>query len=61
MTNKSVTSIIRTHRIANAQQLTACLTGEESKGFLTPYPKGFGIALWKRRLKALKDFYARRV
>ncbi len=57
MARSTVIGIIETHRIRNAQQMTAFLTGDESKGIITPYPEGFGASLWVPRLQALKDFY----
>ncbi len=57
MANSTVISIIEVHRIRNAQQLTAFLTGDKSKGIITPYPACYGASLWVLRLQALKDFY----
>ncbi len=57
MANSTVISIIETHRIRNAHQLTEFLMGDENKGIITPYPERYGASLWMPRLKALKDFY----
>ena len=55
--NRTILSVIRHNHITNAQELTAFLMGDESKGILTPYPKGYGVQLWKERLKVLRGFY----
>ncbi len=57
MAKSAVISIIETHQIRNAQQLTAFFTGDESKGIITPYPEGFSASLWLPRLQALKEYY----
>ncbi len=57
MANDTLINVIRTHRIRDARQFTAFLTGDKTKGFITPYPEGYGASLWEPRLQALRDFY----
>lgn len=53
----SILDVIQHHHIFNAEELTAFFLRDASKGILTPYPKGFGVTLWKNELTALAAFY----
>lgn len=55
--NRTISNVIRQNHITNARELTAFLMGDESKGILTPYPKGYGKQLWKEKIKELRGFY----
>ena len=55
--NRTISNVIRQNNITNARELTTFLLGDESKGILTPYPKGYGKQLWKEKIKELRGFY----
>ncbi|MCR4995632.1 MAG: hypothetical protein K6A32_09730 [Bacteroidales bacterium] len=57
MTNDTLIHVITALKIRNARQFTAFLTGDKTKGVLTPYPEGYGASLWVPRLQTLREYY----
>lgn len=58
MTRQILLQVIEENHITNAQQLTAFLWNDNSKGIITPYPKGYDESLWEDRIKQIRAFYA---
>lgn len=58
MTRQTLLQVIDENHITNAQQLTAFFWSDNSKGIITPYPKGYGESLWEDRIKQIRAFYA---
>lgn len=58
MDKRTLLQVVEENHITNAQQFTAFFLNDSSKGFLSPYPKGYGESLWEEKLNLLRTFYA---